>query len=90
MASGDDLHAGYRYVDDREATYDVQGVLLPRPFKITRIGPVTHRELPAPAQCTRENVAVGVVDLCANVTVPTLSKTRARAEGEKQTDRKGA
>ena len=40
MASGDDLH-GYRYMDDAEAKYDVQGVLLARPFKITRIGPVS-------------------------------------------------
>jgi catechol 2,3-dioxygenase-like lactoylglutathione lyase family enzyme len=40
LASGVDLHSGYRHVDPLPATYDVQGVLLPRPFKITRIGPV--------------------------------------------------
>ncbi len=40
MAAGDDLH-GYRHVDENEAKYDVQGVLLARPFKITRIGPVS-------------------------------------------------
>ena len=40
MASGDELH-GYRYLDDAEAKYDVQGVLLARPFKVTRIGPVS-------------------------------------------------
>ena len=40
MAAGDDLH-GYRYLDELEAKYNVQGVLLPRPFKITRIGPVS-------------------------------------------------
>jgi catechol 2,3-dioxygenase-like lactoylglutathione lyase family enzyme len=40
MAAGDDLH-GYRFVDDQEPKYDVQGVLLPRPFKIARIGPVS-------------------------------------------------
>lgn len=40
MAAGDDLH-GYRYVEELEPKYDVQGVLLPRPFKITRIGPVS-------------------------------------------------
>jgi catechol 2,3-dioxygenase-like lactoylglutathione lyase family enzyme len=39
MATGDDLH-GYRHVDDLPAKYNVQGILLPRPFKITRIGPV--------------------------------------------------
>jgi catechol 2,3-dioxygenase-like lactoylglutathione lyase family enzyme len=31
---------GNRYVDPAPATYDVQGVLLPRPFKVVRIGPV--------------------------------------------------
>ncbi|HLF79806.1 MAG TPA: VOC family protein [Dehalococcoidia bacterium] len=40
LAKGLDLHEGYRHVDDLPAKYDVQGVLLPRPFKITRIGPV--------------------------------------------------
>jgi catechol 2,3-dioxygenase-like lactoylglutathione lyase family enzyme len=40
IESGDDLH-GYRYVDELEAKYDVQGIKLPRPFKITRIGPVS-------------------------------------------------
>ena len=40
MAAGDDLH-GYRYVEELEPKYNVQGVLLPRPFKITRIGPVS-------------------------------------------------
>jgi catechol 2,3-dioxygenase-like lactoylglutathione lyase family enzyme len=40
LARGVDLHEGFRHVDDLPATYDVQGVLLPRPFKITRIGPV--------------------------------------------------
>ncbi len=40
MASGIDLESGYRHIDDLPAKFDVQGVLLPRPFKITRIGPV--------------------------------------------------
>jgi catechol 2,3-dioxygenase-like lactoylglutathione lyase family enzyme len=40
LEKGIDLHEGYRHVDELPATYDVQGVLLPRPFKITRIGPV--------------------------------------------------
>jgi len=40
LNEGIDLESGYRHVDELEATYDVQGVKLPRPFKITRIGPV--------------------------------------------------
>ena len=36
---GEDIH-GYRHVEELPAKYNVQGVLLPRPFKITRIGPV--------------------------------------------------
>ncbi len=40
LAQGVDLHSGYREVERLPATYDVDGVLLPRPFKIVRIGPV--------------------------------------------------
>ncbi|HTE83251.1 MAG TPA: VOC family protein, partial [Dehalococcoidia bacterium] len=40
MEKGVDLHSGYRYLDSLPATYDVDGVLLPRPFKIVKIGPV--------------------------------------------------
>ncbi|HXG35810.1 MAG TPA: VOC family protein [Dehalococcoidia bacterium] len=40
LAEGVDLLSGYRYQDPLPATYDVEGILLPRPFKITRIGPV--------------------------------------------------
>ncbi|HEY7715099.1 MAG TPA: VOC family protein [Candidatus Binatia bacterium] len=39
-AKGIDLFSGYRYVDKQPATYDVDGVLLSRPFKIVRLGPV--------------------------------------------------
>lgn len=39
-AAGVDLYSGYRAIESRPATFDVEGVLLPRPFKITRIGPV--------------------------------------------------
>jgi catechol 2,3-dioxygenase-like lactoylglutathione lyase family enzyme len=35
-----DITSGYRHVDHLPATYDVDGVLLPRPFKIVRLGPV--------------------------------------------------
>jgi catechol 2,3-dioxygenase-like lactoylglutathione lyase family enzyme len=41
LAEGVNFHEGYRYVDPLPATYDVDGILLPRPFKITKIGPVS-------------------------------------------------
>jgi catechol 2,3-dioxygenase-like lactoylglutathione lyase family enzyme len=40
QAKGIDIFSGYRHVDKLHATYDVDGVLLPRPFKIVRLGPV--------------------------------------------------
>lgn len=40
QASGIDMYSGYRHVDALPATYDVDGILLPRPFKIVRMGPV--------------------------------------------------
>ena len=39
-AKGIDIFSGYRHVDKLHATYDVDGVLLPRPFKIVRLGPI--------------------------------------------------
>ncbi len=35
-----DLGSGYRHRSALEARYDVGGILLPRPFKVVRIGPV--------------------------------------------------
>ncbi len=40
IAKGIDLQSGYRPTETGPATHDVGGVLLRRPFKITRIGPV--------------------------------------------------
>ena len=40
MAKGIDVHSGHRDQETMLAKYDVGGVLLPRPFKVTRIGPV--------------------------------------------------
>jgi catechol 2,3-dioxygenase-like lactoylglutathione lyase family enzyme len=40
LANGIDLQSGYRFVDPNPRTYDVDGILLARPFKIVRIGPV--------------------------------------------------
>lgn len=41
LKDGVNLTSGYRYIDPPPATYDVDGVLLPRPFKIVRLGPVS-------------------------------------------------
>jgi catechol 2,3-dioxygenase-like lactoylglutathione lyase family enzyme len=40
LARGGDPRIGTRHVETLPATYDVDGILLPRPFKITKIGPV--------------------------------------------------
>lgn len=39
-ARGVDIFSGYRHIEKLPAKYDVDGVLLPRPFKIVRLGPV--------------------------------------------------
>ena len=41
VAGGVDVHSGYRQEEELSAKYEVDGVLLPRPFKITRIGPIS-------------------------------------------------
>lgn len=40
IEKGSDVRTGYRWVDPLPLKYDVDGLLLPRPFKITKIGPV--------------------------------------------------
>jgi catechol 2,3-dioxygenase-like lactoylglutathione lyase family enzyme len=40
LALGRDIRHGYRHVDTLPPRYDVDGIALPRPFKITRLGPV--------------------------------------------------
>jgi len=40
LDKGIDIFSGHRSRETLPQTYDVEGVLLPRPFKITRIGPV--------------------------------------------------
>ncbi len=40
LEQGIDIFAGFRGVNHLPAKYDVAGVMLPRPFKITKIGPV--------------------------------------------------
>ena len=39
-AKGVDIFSGYRHIERLPASYNVDGVLLPRPFKIVRLGPV--------------------------------------------------
>ena len=40
MAKGVDLASGYRHPEQAPATFDVDGILLPRPFKVVRHGPI--------------------------------------------------
>ena len=40
LDKGIDIFSGHRFRETFPETYDVEGVLLPRPFKITKIGPV--------------------------------------------------
>ena len=40
LAKGIDIYSGHHHVDTLEAKYDVEGIMLPRPFAITKIGPV--------------------------------------------------
>jgi catechol 2,3-dioxygenase-like lactoylglutathione lyase family enzyme len=40
MDRGVDLLGGHRHVERLPATWDVDGILLPRPFKVVRLGPV--------------------------------------------------
>jgi catechol 2,3-dioxygenase-like lactoylglutathione lyase family enzyme len=40
LAKNVDLTSGYRHIENLPVTFDVDGVLLPRPFKIVRLGPV--------------------------------------------------
>ncbi len=40
MRRGVDMNSGNRYVPSVPATYDVDGILLARPFKIVRLGPI--------------------------------------------------
>jgi catechol 2,3-dioxygenase-like lactoylglutathione lyase family enzyme len=41
IEKGIDVFSGHRPRETPAATYDVEGVLLPRPFKITKVGPVS-------------------------------------------------
>ena len=40
LAKNVDLQSGYRHLERLPARYDVDGILLPRPFKTVRLGPV--------------------------------------------------
>ena len=40
LEKGIDIYAGHHHEETMEAKYDVEGIMLPRPFAITKIGPV--------------------------------------------------
>jgi catechol 2,3-dioxygenase-like lactoylglutathione lyase family enzyme len=40
LQNGIDIYGGRRSLDEQPGEFNVEGVLLPRPFKVTRIGPV--------------------------------------------------
>jgi len=40
MKEGVNILSGHRHIEKNPSTFDVDGILLPRPFKIVRIGPV--------------------------------------------------
>lgn len=40
IAKGIDIFSGYRDLEDMPRKYDVEGMLISRPFKITKIGPI--------------------------------------------------
>jgi catechol 2,3-dioxygenase-like lactoylglutathione lyase family enzyme len=41
IAKGIDIHSGHRQTEEPPARYEVDGILLPRPFQINKIGPVS-------------------------------------------------
>jgi catechol 2,3-dioxygenase-like lactoylglutathione lyase family enzyme len=40
LAAGVDVRSGYRHLEQTARTFDVDGILLARPFKVVKIGPV--------------------------------------------------
>lgn len=52
MVDNIDLESGFRYIEKNPRTFDVDGILLARPFKVVRIGPV--RLFVADVQRSRE------------------------------------
>ncbi len=71
--AGKDFEAGYRSRCVLPATYDVEGILLPRPFKIARIGPIGLfvDDVAASACFYRERLGF----------IPTASEIAASGEG---------
>jgi catechol 2,3-dioxygenase-like lactoylglutathione lyase family enzyme len=59
-----DLLSGYRHIERLPASYDVDGVLLPRPFKIVRLGPVNLfvEDLEASEHFYRETLGFAVTE----------------------------
>jgi catechol 2,3-dioxygenase-like lactoylglutathione lyase family enzyme len=64
LARGVDLGAGHRHVERPGRRYDVGGVLLPRPFKIVRIGPLRlfSRDLESSLVFFRDSLGLSVTE----------------------------
>jgi catechol 2,3-dioxygenase-like lactoylglutathione lyase family enzyme len=64
MAQGVDLSSGYRRKDAWKETFDVGGILLPRPFKITKVGPVRWfvRDIQAVLQFYTHGLGLGLIE----------------------------
>ena len=62
MARGDDFGSGYRHPEKLPAKFDVGGVMLPRPFKIVRHGPIHLfcRDVQAMADFYRQKMGFAV------------------------------
>ena len=64
LKHGIDPTSGYRHIERLPAAYDVDGILLPRPFKIVRIGPVELfvRDLEAAEAFYRETLGFSLTE----------------------------
>jgi catechol 2,3-dioxygenase-like lactoylglutathione lyase family enzyme len=64
LQKGIDIYSGYRDEPNLPAPYEVEGVMLPRPFAITKIGPVALfvRDLPAALEFYVEHLGFKVTE----------------------------
>jgi catechol 2,3-dioxygenase-like lactoylglutathione lyase family enzyme len=67
LAAGVDVNAGGGAATQAEPRYDVEGVLLPRPFRITRIGPLGFfvRDVEASARFYEHNLGLRITEEAA-------------------------
>ena len=64
LDKGIDIYAGHHYQETLEAKYDVEGIMLPRPFAITKIGPVDLfvEDLDAAVTFYRDNLGFKITE----------------------------